>query len=135
MRCQSGRYKPARQLFDGYPGTVQGLGTPPNAGDGVSRLMQYLGRKYVRCFNYTYRRSGTLWEGRFKSCQAGRCSYYSDPKQSPPCGGPRTLFDVDQMDIEDQGGVGADQRAGGPRAIGQIGGNEDPPFGTLVHHL
>jgi putative transposase len=30
--------------------------------------MQALGRRYVRYFNYSYRRSGTLWEGRFKSC-------------------------------------------------------------------
>ncbi|MBV1790838.1 transposase [Marinobacterium sp. D7] len=35
---------------------------------GASRLMQSLGRQYVRYFNHTYRRSGTLWEGRFKSC-------------------------------------------------------------------
>lgn len=31
----------------------------------VSRFMQYLGRFYVRYFNATYDRSGTLWEGRF----------------------------------------------------------------------
>jgi putative transposase len=36
--------------------------------DGVSRLMQSLGRRYVRYFNHTYQRSGTLWEGRFRSC-------------------------------------------------------------------
>ena len=36
----------------------------PNA---ISRSMQYLGRYYVRYFNYRYRRSGTLYEGRFKS--------------------------------------------------------------------
>jgi putative transposase len=30
--------------------------------------MQALGRHYVRYFNHTYRRTGTLWEGRFKSC-------------------------------------------------------------------
>jgi putative transposase len=30
--------------------------------------MQNLGRRYVQYFNYTYKRSGTLWEGRFKSC-------------------------------------------------------------------
>lgn len=40
----------------------------PETDKGVSRLMQTLGRKYVRYFNYTYKRSGTLWEGRFKSC-------------------------------------------------------------------
>ena len=40
----------------------------PEGDHGVSRLMQTLGRHYVRYFNYTYKRSGTLWEGRFKSC-------------------------------------------------------------------
>lgn len=34
---------------------------------GVSRMMQHLGRKYVRYFNFTYGRTGTLWEGRYKS--------------------------------------------------------------------
>jgi putative transposase len=34
---------------------------------GVSHVMQDLGRKYVRYINHTYKRSGTLWEGRFKS--------------------------------------------------------------------
>jgi len=36
----------------------------PETGHGVSRLMQTLGRHYVRYLNHTYRRSGTLWEGR-----------------------------------------------------------------------
>jgi len=31
-------------------------------------MMQMVGRQYVRYFNRTYNRSGTLWEGRFKSC-------------------------------------------------------------------
>ena len=43
------------------------LGTPNKEG-AVSRMMQSVGRMYVRYFNKTYRRSGTLWEGRFKSC-------------------------------------------------------------------
>jgi len=43
------------------------LATPQTA-DGISSMMQYLGGHYVRYFNRTYRRSGTLWEGRFKSC-------------------------------------------------------------------
>jgi len=42
------------------------LVTPFKAG-GVSAMMQALGRRYVRYFNHTYRRTGTLWEGRFKS--------------------------------------------------------------------
>ena len=40
----------------------------PAARDGLSKMMQVLGRRYVRYFNYRQRRTGTLWEGRFKSC-------------------------------------------------------------------
>ncbi len=40
----------------------------PKKPDGISLLMQSLGRSYVRYFNKTWSRSGTLWEGRFKSC-------------------------------------------------------------------
>jgi len=39
----------------------------PEEPDGISRLMQSLGRYYVRYVNTTYGRTGTLWEGRFKS--------------------------------------------------------------------
>ena len=41
--------------------------TPPSPLH-ASRLMQDLGRRYVRYVNHTYRRSGTLWEGRFRAC-------------------------------------------------------------------
>jgi putative transposase len=34
---------------------------------GISGLMQSVGRRYVRYVNATYRRSGTLFEGRFKA--------------------------------------------------------------------
>lgn len=40
----------------------------PMMENGISLMMQALGRRYVRYFNYTYQRTGTLWEGRFKSC-------------------------------------------------------------------
>jgi putative transposase len=43
------------------------LCTPLQEG-AVSSMMQALGRRYVRYFNFEYRRSGTLWEGRYKSC-------------------------------------------------------------------
>jgi len=43
------------------------LATPTDS-EGLSRMMQSLGRQYVRYFNSAYQRSGTLWEGRFKSC-------------------------------------------------------------------
>ena len=40
----------------------------PLADNAVSSMMQALGRQYVRYFNFKYKRSGTLWEGRFRSC-------------------------------------------------------------------
>lgn len=43
--------------------------------DGISVMMQNLGRHYVRYFNKVYRRSGTLWEGRFKSCLVQSTEY------------------------------------------------------------
>ncbi len=42
------------------------LATPADAG-GTSRMMQTLGRRYVARFNRRHGRSGTLWEGRFRS--------------------------------------------------------------------
>lgn len=35
---------------------------------GISKMMQSVGRMYVAYFNREYKRTGTLWEGRFKSC-------------------------------------------------------------------
>lgn len=40
--------------------------TPEYVG-AVSRLIQSLGRYYVRYINHKYNRTGTLWEGRYKS--------------------------------------------------------------------
>ncbi|WP_077338233.1 transposase [Pseudocolwellia agarivorans] len=40
----------------------------PSSGTGISLMMQSLGRMYVMYFNKTYKRSGTLWEGRYRSC-------------------------------------------------------------------
>ena len=39
----------------------------PQQDGGLSRLMQALGRDYVRGFNSRHGRSGTLWEGRYRS--------------------------------------------------------------------
>jgi putative transposase len=43
--------------------------------DGISQVMQNLGRYYVRYINQTYGRTGTLWEGRFKSTLIDTESY------------------------------------------------------------
>ena len=42
------------------------LVTPP-AEESISRMVQYVGRKYVPYINHQYKRTGTLWEGRYKS--------------------------------------------------------------------
>jgi len=42
------------------------LATPQTA-DGLPQMMQAVGRRYVRYFNDRQKRSGTLWEGRYKS--------------------------------------------------------------------
>jgi putative transposase len=39
----------------------------PGRDDAIGRLMQSLGRRYVGYINRNYARTGTLWEGRFKS--------------------------------------------------------------------
>ena len=39
----------------------------PSDSTGPTRMMQSIGRFYVRHFNDKYRRTGTLWEGRFRS--------------------------------------------------------------------
>lgn len=38
----------------------------PSTEQGVSKLMQMMGRYYVQHFNKKYDRSGTLWEGRYR---------------------------------------------------------------------
>lgn len=35
--------------------------------DGISKVIQMVGRYYVQYFNYIYQRTGTLWEGRYKA--------------------------------------------------------------------
>jgi len=48
------------------PNHVHLLATPAGR-DTLPRLMQALGRRYVRRFNSRHRRTGTLWEGRYRS--------------------------------------------------------------------
>ncbi|MCD6680161.1 MAG: transposase [Burkholderiaceae bacterium] len=42
----------------------------------ASAMMKALGERYVRHFNRKYRRTGTLWEGRFRSCPTETESYF-----------------------------------------------------------
>lgn len=47
----------------------------PSTADGPGKLLQALGRRYVRHVNDSHGRTGTLWEGRFKSCLVGEDGY------------------------------------------------------------
>jgi putative transposase len=35
--------------------------------DSIGKTLQSVGRRYVQYFNYTYKRTGTLWEGRYRA--------------------------------------------------------------------
>lgn len=48
----------------------------PNKPDAVSHTLQDVGRRYVQYVNFTYRRSGTLWEGRFKASLVDTQQYF-----------------------------------------------------------
>ena len=49
------------------PNHVHILATPKNE-FSVARVMQSIGRRYAQLFNSNHQRTGTIWEGRFKSC-------------------------------------------------------------------
>jgi REP-associated tyrosine transposase len=39
----------------------------PHTSEGISKMMQMIGRYYVQYFNQRYRRTGTLWEERYRA--------------------------------------------------------------------
>lgn len=39
----------------------------PEQQDSIGKTLQSVGRRYVQYFNYTYGRTGTLWEGRYRA--------------------------------------------------------------------
>jgi putative transposase len=47
----------------------------PHAEDSCALLMKNLGQRYVQTVNKRLGRTGTLWEGRFKSCLVGSETY------------------------------------------------------------
>lgn len=59
------RYKGEIHAYVLMTNHVHILATPKTQ-DAISLMMQYVGRHYVPYINYTYGRTGTLWEGRYK---------------------------------------------------------------------
>lgn len=39
----------------------------PTQDTSIAKTLQSLGRRYVQYFNFTYKRTGTLWEGRYRA--------------------------------------------------------------------
>jgi putative transposase len=60
------KYKVAVHAYVLMTNHVHLLLTPIDT-TGISSVLQSVGRRYVQYINKTYRRSGTLWEGRFKA--------------------------------------------------------------------
>jgi putative transposase len=48
----------------------------PLSPDSLPRTMQSLGRRYVRYVNGAYRRTGTLWEGRYRAAPIDSEAYF-----------------------------------------------------------
>jgi putative transposase len=72
-RCYLDCLKKAAQAH-GLPIHAYGLMTnhvhllaTPDYEESLPRTLQSVGRRYVQYFNYTYRRTGTLWEGRYRA--------------------------------------------------------------------
>lgn len=60
------RYRVAVHAYVLMTNHVHLLMTPEDI-NGISRVMQSVGRRYVQYINFEYQRSGTLWEGRHKA--------------------------------------------------------------------
>ena len=74
LRCLSAKYGCAVHAYCLMTNHVHLLLTPDSAHSCTS-LMRDLGRRYVPYFNSRHERTGTLWEGRFRSCIAESARY------------------------------------------------------------
>jgi len=83
LREGSRQFNVAIHAYVLMPNHLHLLATPADK-DGLARMMQWLGRHYVPYFNQKYHRSGTLWQGRYRTAvlDAERylmlCSRYID---------------------------------------------------------
>ena len=66
LRTASDQYQVEIHAYVLLPNSIQIIATP-RIDKGISSMMQSLGRRYVQYVNHRYKRSGTLWEGRYKS--------------------------------------------------------------------
>ena len=71
---ESQRHKVAVNAYVLLDNHFHMLLTPPSD-EAMSLMMQSVGRTYVRYFNNRHKRSGTLWEGRYKSSLLDSAAY------------------------------------------------------------
>ncbi|CAH0990132.1 hypothetical protein SIN8267_00217 [Sinobacterium norvegicum] len=74
LRAASDQYKVDVHAYVLLPSMIQIIATP-NIPNGISSMMQSLGRRYVQYINHRYKRSGTLWGGRYKSSVIDSTAY------------------------------------------------------------
>jgi putative transposase len=66
LRTAAKTFKVAVHAYVLMPDQLHLLVSPGDEG-GLGQMMQWLGRYYVPYFNQKYERSGTLWQGRYKT--------------------------------------------------------------------
>jgi putative transposase len=66
LREAAKQFGSAVHAFALMPNHVHLLITPQNV-DSLAKTMQSLGRRYAQYFNHQHHRSGTIWEGRYRS--------------------------------------------------------------------
>ena len=71
----SQKYQVAIHSYVFMPNHLHLLATPAKDG-GIGLMMQWIGRHYVPYFNKRHQRTGTLWQGRFKSLVIEASEYF-----------------------------------------------------------
>lgn len=77
LRTAAKNYKVAIHAYVLMPNHLHLLATPADD-QGLGQMMQWIGRYYVPYFNQKYGRSGTLWNGRYKTSLIDAEQYFID---------------------------------------------------------
>jgi putative transposase len=75
LRRAAKTYKVAVHAYVLMPDQIQLLVSPADE-TGLGHMMQWLGRYYVPYFNQKYGRSGTLWNGRYKTSVIDAANFF-----------------------------------------------------------
>jgi putative transposase len=75
LRLAIARYDLQLHAYALMPNHIHLMVTPESP-DQLARAMQSLGRRYVRFFNDRYDRTGTLWEGRYRTALINNERYW-----------------------------------------------------------